>query len=50
VQNFLKNDTALLSLEGYGAAFTTDADPDTHLVALTMTFIRGGATIHVPTP
>jgi outer membrane protein assembly factor BamA len=40
VTNFLTNNTALITLNGCSATFKTIADPDTHLVDVTMTFIQ----------
>ncbi len=42
VANFLHNNTALQRLNGYSAGFQASADPQTHLVDLTITFV--GAT------
>ena len=41
VTSFLKNNTALQALNGYSAGFKASADPQTHLVDLTITFVRG---------
>ena len=41
VQTFINNNTALQHLATYSASFQTSADPQTHLVDLTITFIRG---------
>jgi len=43
VTGFLKNNTALRVLEGYGASYSAYADPNTHTVDLVLTFTRGGA-------
>jgi outer membrane protein assembly factor BamA len=43
VANFLKNNTALQALAVYSAGFKTSADPQTHQVDLTLTFVRAGA-------
>jgi outer membrane protein assembly factor BamA len=40
--SFLKQNTALLTLTGYSATYRAVADPDTHLVDLTITFVKGG--------
>lgn len=40
--NFLSKNTALLNLAGYNASFQASADPQTHLVDLTINFIRNG--------
>lgn len=39
VANFLHNNTALPKLNGYSAGFQASADPQTHLVDLTITFV-----------
>ncbi|WP_158824299.1 POTRA domain-containing protein [Granulicella sp. S156] len=41
ITSFLKNNTALQALNGYSAGFKASADPQTHLVDLTITFVRG---------
>jgi outer membrane protein assembly factor BamA len=41
IKGFLKNNTALQALNGYSAGFKASADPQTHLVDLTITFVRG---------
>jgi outer membrane protein insertion porin family len=41
--NFLTNNTALRSLAGYTASFQAAADSQTHLVDLTINFIRTGS-------
>ncbi len=41
--NFLTNNTALRNLAGYTASFQAAADSQTHLVDLTINFIRAGA-------
>jgi outer membrane protein insertion porin family len=41
VESFLKNNTALRALEGYGASYKAYADPNTHTVDLVLTFARG---------
>jgi outer membrane protein insertion porin family len=38
---FLKNNSALQALAGYGAAWKAYADPNTHTVDLVLTFVRG---------
>jgi hypothetical protein len=40
--NFLTKNTALLSLAGYTASFQASADTQTHLVDLTINFVRPG--------
>jgi outer membrane protein insertion porin family len=40
--NFLTNNTALRNLAGYTASFQAAADSQTHLVELTINFIRTG--------
>lgn len=42
VQHFLTNNTALRNLAGYTAGFQAAADPQTHLVDLTINFIHAG--------
>jgi outer membrane protein assembly factor BamA len=39
---FLKNNSALQALANYSAGFKASADPQTHLVDVTLTFVRGG--------
>ena len=39
VASFLKQNTALRALQGYSAGFHASADPDTHLVDLTINFV-----------
>jgi len=41
VTDFLKNNSAVRSLEGLSAAFKTVADPDAHTVELILTFSKG---------
>ena len=43
VASFLKNNSALHALAPYTAGFKAKADPDTQLIDLTMTFVRGGS-------
>lgn len=43
LRTFLKNNTALTSLNGYSASWKAAADPETKTVELVMTFYRGGA-------
>lgn len=42
INTFLRKNTALRSLEGYSGKYRAVADPDTHLVDLTVTFVKGG--------
>ena len=42
VNNFLRQNTALRTLNGYSGKYRAVADPDTHLVDLTVTFVKGG--------
>ena len=42
VNSFLRKNTALRTLEGYSGKYRAVADPDTHLVDLTVTFVKGG--------
>jgi len=44
---FLTKNTALRSFAGYSASYKAIADPETHLVDLTLTFVRGGTLINV---
>jgi outer membrane protein assembly factor BamA len=45
ITHFLKNNTALRSLNGYSASFQLASDPDSHLADLTINFAKGvGAT------
>jgi outer membrane protein insertion porin family len=46
VTGFLKNNSAVRSLEGLSAAFKTVADPDAHTVELILTFAGAGTTPH----
>jgi outer membrane protein insertion porin family len=41
ITNFLKQNTALRSFDGYSATFKAIRDPETHLVDVTVTFIHG---------
>lgn len=47
VSNFLTKNTALQSLAGYSATYKAIADPQSHLVDLTLTIVRGGTLIDV---
>jgi outer membrane protein assembly factor BamA len=42
VTSFLKKNTALRTFEGYSANYRAVSDPNTHLVDLTLTFVKGG--------
>jgi outer membrane protein insertion porin family len=42
IKTFLTKNTALRSFEGYNADFTTKADTETHLVDITIKFVRSG--------
>jgi outer membrane protein insertion porin family len=44
IANFLHNNTALQALNGYSAGFQASADPLTHQVDLTLTFIKTSPT------
>ncbi len=44
---FLKKNSSLQSLRGYSATWKALSDPNTHLVDLTITFVKGGTLIHV---
>ena len=41
ITNFLQQNTALRSFDGYSATFKAIRDPESHLVDVTVTFIRG---------
>ena len=41
IQTFINNNTALQHLATYSASFQVSADPQTHLVDLTIMFVRG---------
>jgi outer membrane protein assembly factor BamA len=43
ITNFLQQNTALRSFEGYSASFKAIRDPESHLVDVTVTFSRGYA-------
>ena len=42
VNGFLKSNSSITTLRGYSAAWKASADPETHLVNLTLTFTKGG--------
>jgi outer membrane protein assembly factor BamA len=42
VNTFLTKNRSLTTLAGYSASYKALADPDTHLVDLTLTFVKGG--------
>ncbi len=44
---FLKKNSSLQSLRGYSATWKALSDPNTHLVDLTITFVKGGTLINV---
>jgi outer membrane protein assembly factor BamA len=44
---FLKKNSALQALRGYSANWKALSDPNTHLVDLTITFVKGGTLINV---
>ena len=44
---FLKKNSSLQALRGYSATYRAVSDPDTHLVDLTITFVKGGTLITV---
>ncbi|HWW23055.1 MAG TPA: POTRA domain-containing protein [Edaphobacter sp.] len=44
---FLKKNSALQTLRGYSATWKALSDPNTHLVDLTITFVKGGTLINV---
>ena len=45
VSTFLQKNTALRSLAGHSASYKAISDPDTHLVDLTITFVKGGSLV-----
>ena len=45
INTFLRKNTALRTLEGYSGKYRAVADPDTHLVDLTVTFVKGGTLV-----
>jgi outer membrane protein assembly factor BamA len=45
--DFLKQNGTLQSLRGYSAAYKAYSDPNTHLVDLVITFVKGGTLIQV---
>jgi outer membrane protein insertion porin family len=45
VASFLHKNTALKSLAGYSASYKQIGDPATHLVELTLTFVKGGVLV-----
>jgi outer membrane protein assembly factor BamA len=45
--DFLKQNGALQSLRGYSASYKAYSDPNTHLVDLVITFVKGGTLIRV---
>ena len=45
--SFLAKNSALQALRGYSATFRALSDPNTHLVDLTITFVKGGTLINV---
>jgi outer membrane protein insertion porin family len=45
ITNFLQQNTALRSFEGYSAAFKAIRDPESHLVDVTVTFSRGSVLV-----
>jgi outer membrane protein assembly factor BamA len=47
VSTFLTQNTAIQSLTGYSATYKAIADPDSHLVDLTLNFVHGGTLINV---
>ena len=42
---FLKQNSALQTLRGYSATYKAISDPDTHLVDLTIAFVKGGTLV-----
>jgi outer membrane protein insertion porin family len=43
--SFLLKNSAIQSLRGYSATYKAVSDPDTHLVDLTLTFVKGGSLV-----
>jgi outer membrane protein assembly factor BamA len=46
VNSFLVKNTSLTTLAGYSASYKALADPDSHLVDLTITFAKGGTLVN----
>lgn len=46
LNNFLLRNSAVQSLRGYSATYKAASDPNTHLVDLTLTFVKGGTLVH----
>jgi outer membrane protein insertion porin family len=46
VATFLRKNTAIKSLQGFSAGYKAAAFPDTGLVDLTITFVKGGTMVH----
>lgn len=46
LNSFLLRNSAIQSLRGYSATYKAASDPNTHLVDLTLTFVKGGTLIH----
>jgi outer membrane protein insertion porin family len=44
---FLQKNSALQTLRGYSATYKAVSDPDTHLVDLVITFVKGGSLVEV---
>ena len=47
MSTFLKQHKDLQALRGYSASYRALSDPNTHLVDLTITFVKGGTLITV---
>jgi outer membrane protein insertion porin family len=47
LSEFLKKNSSLQALRGYSATWKAFSDPNTHLVDLTITFVKGGTLINV---
>jgi outer membrane protein assembly factor BamA len=45
ISHFLEQNTALRSFEGYSAGYKAVRDPESHLVDVTVTFIKGSVTV-----
>jgi outer membrane protein assembly factor BamA len=47
LSTFLAKNTSLTKLAGYSASYKALADPDSHLVDLTISFVKGGTLVNV---
>ena len=46
LESFLLKNTAIQSLRGLSAKYKAISDPNTHLVDLTVTFVKGGTLVN----